>query len=103
MKSDEAPVDSDNDGIPDAWEIENGLDPENPEDGKEITESGYSNLELYLNSLVDMEHEPKNPDVALVSPRVNSIHETNKDITFNVRLENKQDIEKVEYYRNDGC
>ncbi len=101
MKSEEAPVDSDHDGIPDAWEIENGLDPENPEDGKEITESGYSNLELYLNSLVDMEHEPENPDVALVSPRVNSIHETNKDITFNVKLENKQDIEKVEYYRND--
>ncbi len=101
MKSEEAPMDSDHDGIPDVWEIENGLDPENSEDGKEITESGYSHLELYLNSLVDMEHEPENPDVALVSPRVNSIHETNKDITFNVKLENKQDIEKVEYYRND--
>lgn len=47
-----APVDTDGDGMPDEWEIENGLDPENPEDGNDIAESGYTYLEEYLNSLV---------------------------------------------------
>lgn len=47
-----APEDSDGDGIPDDWEIENGLDPEDPEDGSDLAESGYTYLEEYLNSLV---------------------------------------------------
>jgi hypothetical protein len=47
-----APSDSDGDGMPDAWETANGLNPNNSADGKTITASGYSNLELYLNSLV---------------------------------------------------
>lgn len=45
------PVDSDHDGIPDQWEEEQGLDPQNQEDGKSIAENGYSNLENYLSSL----------------------------------------------------
>lgn len=46
--------DSDNDGIPDVWEIANGLNPNRALDGKETTLSaeGYTNLEVYLNSLV---------------------------------------------------
>lgn len=52
LESKEAPVDTDGDGIPDEWELENGLDPENAEDGKDIAESGYTNLEVYMNSLV---------------------------------------------------
>lgn len=44
-------TDSDSDGIPDEWEIAHQLNPNNPNDGAIITESGYSNLELYLNSL----------------------------------------------------
>ena len=47
-----APEDTDGDGIPDEWEIENGLDPENPEDGKEVSDTGYTYLEEYMNSLV---------------------------------------------------
>lgn len=43
--------DSDNDGIPDEVEIKMGLDPKNPEDSAEITESGYANIEIYLNNL----------------------------------------------------
>lgn len=43
--------DSDNDGIPDDVEIKMGLDPKNPEDSAEITESGYANIEVYLNNL----------------------------------------------------
>jgi pectate lyase len=47
---DKIPADSDKDGMPDYWELENGLDPEDAEDGKTITGDGYSNLEHYLNS-----------------------------------------------------
>ncbi len=47
-----APTDSDKDGMPDAWELAHNLDPGDAEDGKIIVEGGYSNLEIYLNSLV---------------------------------------------------
>ncbi|MBD1433210.1 polysaccharide lyase [Sphingobacterium sp. DN00404] len=43
--------DTDNDGIPDDVEVKMGLDPKNPNDAAEITESGYANIELYLNEL----------------------------------------------------
>lgn len=57
LKSWPAPVDTDRDGIPDAWEVARGLDPKNPRDGAKVAaspagEAGYTNLENYLNSLV---------------------------------------------------
>lgn len=45
-------VDSDGDGIPDDWEFSHNLNPYDPGDGKTMTKSGYTNLEVYLNSLV---------------------------------------------------
>lgn len=53
LKSTAAPIDTDGDGIPDTWERENGLDPEDATDGSKITNDGYTNLEHYINSLVD--------------------------------------------------
>jgi len=47
-----APIDSDHDGIPDAWELANGLNPTDSTDGNNIDTSGYTKLELYLNELV---------------------------------------------------
>ena len=45
--------DTDNDGMPNEWEKQNGLDPKNPEDGKtDNDKDGYTNLEEYLNSLI---------------------------------------------------
>lgn len=52
LNSLEAAADTDGDGMPDAWEKENGLDPNNAEDGATLREDGYTNLEHYLNSLV---------------------------------------------------
>ncbi|GHE41471.1 hypothetical protein GCM10017764_26070 [Sphingobacterium griseoflavum] len=43
--------DSDNDGIPDDVEVKMGLNPKDGSDAAEITESGYANIEIYLNSL----------------------------------------------------
>ncbi|MEI9955928.1 MAG: polysaccharide lyase [Ferruginibacter sp.] len=49
-------VDSDNDGIPDAWEIKNKLNPKDASDAAKITKSGYSNIEVYLNSVVNIKN-----------------------------------------------
>jgi hypothetical protein len=47
-----APLDTDSDGMPDAWELANGLNPNvsNP-NGNDVS-AKYTNLEVYLNSLV---------------------------------------------------
>ena len=45
-------VDTDGDGIPDVWEKANDMDWNDPSDGNYVNRSGYTNLELYLNSLV---------------------------------------------------
>ncbi|WP_297088179.1 T9SS type A sorting domain-containing protein [uncultured Draconibacterium sp.] len=47
----EAPVDNDRDGMPDEWELENGLNPNDSLDFRLIAANGYSNLENYLNEL----------------------------------------------------
>lgn len=49
-KSGETPADSDHDGIPDAWERANGLDPK-VADGAGYRVDGYTNLEYHLNAL----------------------------------------------------
>ena len=51
----EAGFDTDNDGIPDAWETANGLNPSDASDAKTYTldaKGFYTNLEVYANSLV---------------------------------------------------
>lgn len=62
LKSEPAPKDSDGDGMPDAWEKANGLNPNDAADGNKIIDNsqltsddsnaGYTNLERYLNSIV---------------------------------------------------
>ncbi len=43
-------VDSDKDGMPDAWETANGTDP-NKDDAMTIAANGYANIENYINSI----------------------------------------------------
>jgi hypothetical protein len=45
--------DSDNDGMPDDWEIKNKLSPKDASDAALIGKNGYSNIEVYLNSVVN--------------------------------------------------
>jgi hypothetical protein len=53
LRSGPAPVDTDRDGMPDAWETAHGLDPRNPDDRNgDRNADGYTNLEEYLNSLI---------------------------------------------------
>ena len=52
----EASFDTDNDGIPDEWEIANGLNPNDDSDALTYTldsKGWYTNLEVYANSLVE--------------------------------------------------
>lgn len=44
--------DADNDGMPDDYETKNGLNPKDAADAPAISDSGYSNIEVYLNSVV---------------------------------------------------
>jgi hypothetical protein len=52
LKSASYPKDIDNDGMPDKWELENGLDPKNWDDGRmDSNGNGWTNLEEYLHYL----------------------------------------------------
>ncbi len=51
--SNPAPLDSDADGMPDSFETQRGLGPNNPADrNADVDGDGYTNLEEYLNGLV---------------------------------------------------
>jgi len=47
--------DSDNDGMPDAYEKKNGLNPKDAKDAAAIASNGYSNIENYVNGLVPLD------------------------------------------------
>ena len=65
-------VDADGDGLPDAYETEVGLNPNDANDGVALTTSGYSNLEIFLNGVADGQIDAKaytrhQPETAAVS------------------------------------
>lgn len=47
------PLDSDGDGIPDAWEIANGLNPNDPSDAVQFNAEGYTNIEAYSFTITE--------------------------------------------------
>ncbi|UOQ53673.1 pectate lyase family protein [Hymenobacter cellulosivorans] len=51
LKSKPAPTDTDHDGMPDAWETKQKLNPKDAADRSKIGANGYTMLEVYLNSL----------------------------------------------------
>ena len=87
LVSEDAPVDTDGDGMPDEWEAANGLDANNANDGKAVCSDGYTNLEHYLNSLVEeittsqneggtamgdiISNETQNKDQYVIAPSTN--------------------------------
>jgi hypothetical protein len=49
-----APVDTDKDGMPDAWETKYGLNPSDPADATgDFDKTGYTNIEKYINGIAD--------------------------------------------------
>jgi hypothetical protein len=59
--------DDDNDGMPDIWEIEYGLDPLNADDGQDVDGDGFTNLVeyLYQTSPTDNSSIPPQTPVAI--------------------------------------
>ena len=54
LNSIDPPDDTDRDGMPDAWETANGFNPNDPSDRNgDANTNGYSNLEEYINGLLD--------------------------------------------------
>jgi hypothetical protein len=76
------PQDTDNDGMPDEWENENGLNP-NVNDANEYTlGDGYTNIEHYVNSLAQKSSYimyPTNPEASLVNATTAKITWTNTE------------------------
>ncbi|MDM8536732.1 FG-GAP-like repeat-containing protein [Desulfobacterales bacterium HSG17] len=56
-------TDSDNDGMPDVWEKEHGLNPDEPEDANaDSDQDGISNLDEYINGTDPLKSEDLQPD-----------------------------------------
>lgn len=96
--------DSDRDGIPDKWELANGLNPKDNTDSIKFSPSGYSYIELYANSLVNMSHIPDNPEIQLVSPENNQVISSAADgnnVTIKAVVSDDDKIAKVDFYNGD--
>lgn len=106
LQSKPAPRDQDHDGIPDDWERTHGLKPTDPSDANELASdgSGYTNLEVYLNSIGRTGKE--NPTVAITSPSTNAVFSTeggSNDITItaDTAAAAGASIATVEFYASD--
>ncbi|MBD1424085.1 pectate lyase [Sphingobacterium arenae] len=54
LQSNTAPKDSDGDGMPDDWEVAHTLDPHKPNANGRDLSTAYDNIEVYMNSLVNI-------------------------------------------------
>lgn len=95
--------DSDGDGIPDAWETANGLNPDDASDGKLFTldsKGWYDNFEVYLSSLVEHIMKAGNADaissVDEYYPAYTAPTSAIEEITI------PGEVERIEYYNLQG-
>ena len=82
------PVDTDHDGMPDAWEDAHGLNPNDPSDRNGIGEGGYTHLEEYLNSpelLTGVLTEPQVPLEVRLYPNYPNPFNPGTTIEFSVQ------------------
>lgn len=97
-----ADFDTDGDGMPDAFETANGLDPKNAEDGNLYTldsKGYYTNLEVYVNSLVEDIMKGGNGDA------VDAVDEYYPEYAAYSGVEAirvKGEVERIEYYDFNG-
>ena len=97
--------DTDQDGMPDEWETANGLDPNNPDDANLYTldtEKGwYTNIEVYLNSLVEPIIKAQNADALSAVDEYYPACSPATGITNAPAV--TSEVEKIEYYTLDGA
>lgn len=93
-------ADDDHDGMPNEWEIDFGLDPNDPADRNHIHSSGYTNLEMYLNSITG--NGSMNPSIDIVSPKDHTLFSEGASIEINTEASDSDgSVSKVEFYAND--
>lgn len=103
----EKPVDSDGDGMPDAWEATHGTDPAK-DDAMTIADNGYANIENYINGITreDRQFFLRAPMMLeLTAATTNSLTLQWADYTEDEEgfiVEMKQDGNFVEVGRTDG-
>ena len=91
--------DTDNDGMPDAWETANGLNPNDASDANTYTldsKGWYTNIEVYANSLVEDIMKAGNADAE------SSVDEYYPAIASNIGNTPVSLVSKIEYYSVDG-
>ena len=99
-----ADFDTDKDGIPDAWEIANGLDPNDAADALTYSldsKKYYTNLEVYANSLVEDIMKQGNADA---ESKVDEYYPAWKNPTGILQItgSNPSELVKVTYYSLNG-
>ena len=99
-----ADFDTDKDGIPDAWEITNGLDPNDATDALTYSldsKEYYTNLEVYANSLVEDIMKQGNADA---ESKVDEYYPAWKNPTGILQItgSNPSELVKVTYYSLNG-
>ena len=99
-----ADFDTDKDGIPDAWELANGLNPNDDSDALTYSLDGkgyYTNVEVYANSLVEEIMKQGNADA---ENKVDEYYPECKNPTgiSQVITTNPGEIAKVAYYSLNG-
>ena len=89
-----ADFDTDQDGIPDEWELANGLNPNDKSDGAKKTidtERGwYTNLEVYMNSLVEDIMKAGNADAESTIDEYYPVFQTSSSV-HSVKADNRND------------
>lgn len=94
LNSETAPVDSDHDGMPDAWEDANGLDKNNPDDRNIVGTDGYTMLEKYLNDFELPEITSQNKDYGLQNAEVSCYPNPFREkINISFNLDHQSNIE----------
>ena len=99
-----ADFDTDNDGIPDAWETANGLDPNDASDALTYSldsKGYYTNLEVYANSLVENIMKQGNADA---ENKVDEYYPAWKNPTgiSQIITSNPSEVAEVKYYSLNG-
>lgn len=99
-----ADFDTDKDGIPDAWEITNGLDPNDASDALTYSldsKEYYTNLEVYANSLVEDIMKQGNADA---ESKVDEYYPAWKNPTgiLQIITSNPSELAEVKYYSLNG-
>lgn len=94
--------DTDQDGMPDAWELANGLDPNNASDGNLYTldteKQFYTNLEVYINGLVEHITKAQNADAETA---IEEYYPAQQFLSLQA-ISSDQQVVAVRYYSVDG-